>query len=94
MSNIIKFFGTRKTYLFLFLIVFFLTIVIAQTVMTMSGGSVKAVRGVENVPYPVFLENDEFVAGFQVEISYTPFLLYNGIEPTSRMSDAVIVVNN
>ena len=82
----------KKLYLFLFLGVLLLGIVFAQTIIT--GGEIIAIQGAESVPFPVFLNNNESVAGFQVEIDYPLYLSFKGLVETSRMPNATIIINN
>ena len=85
-------FELKRSYLFLFLGLLLLGFVVAQTVMT--NGDVRAIKGAEGVPFPVYLNNNESVAGFQVEIDYPSYLSFESLVETSRMSNATIVINN
>jgi hypothetical protein len=80
----------NKLYLFLFLVVLLLTLVIAQII----GGDITAIQGAENIPFPVFLNNNESIVGLQVEVSYPSYLTYKNLEQTSRMPNATIIINN
>ncbi len=60
-----------------------------------TGSTIRAIKGAQNVVYPVYLDNDEAVAGFQVEINYsTDYLTLVDVQPTSRLSNATIIYNN
>ena len=83
-------FELKRSYLFLGLLL--LGFVVAQNVMT--NGDVTAIKGAEGVPFPIFLNNNESVAGFQVEIDYPSYLSFESLVETSRMSNATIVINN
>jgi len=86
-----KVFTKRIMYLLLLL----LAISSVFALVTMIGGSVKAIPGANNVVFPVNMNNDEEVSGFQVDINYsTADLVLVGIEPTSRLSDVTIIYNN
>jgi hypothetical protein len=60
----------------------------------MTGGNIKAIQGATEISYPIYLDNNGSVAGFQVEINYTSYLTFQRIEETSRMPNATIVSNN
>ena len=82
----------KPFYFFLF-IAMLIGFVFALT--TMTGNNVKAVKGAQNVIYPIYLDNEEDVAGFQVEINYsTEYLTLTDIQPTTRLNDATIVYND
>jgi len=84
----------KKKYFLILLGVLLLGIIIALGIATITGGSVKAIKGAEGVLYPIYLDNNESVAGFQIDIDYSTYLIYQGIEETSRMLNATIVVND
>ena len=85
----------RKKYFLLLLGVLLLGIIIANGIVTMTGDNIKAIKGAQNVIYPVYLDNDEDIVGFQVDINYsTNYLTLIGIESTSRLNNAEIVYNN
>ena len=84
----------KKKYFLVFLGVLLLGILLAVGYATITGASVKAIKGAEDVLYPIYLDNNESIAGFQIEINYTDYLAYKGIEESSRMSNSTFVVNN
>lgn len=62
---------------------------------TFTGSSAKAVPGTQGVVFPILLDNDEAVAGFQVEVNYsTTELVLANVETTSRTEHAVVVFND
>jgi len=82
-------FCPKPVYLFL-LIALLVSFVLALT--TMTGDNVKAIKGAQNVIYPIYLDNDEDVVGFQVIVNYsTSYLTLQDIEATTRLSDATII---
>ena len=84
----------KKSPVFLLFIVLLSALVIAQTVI-MVAGEVTTIYGAKDVPFPIYLDNNESVAGLQVEVNYeTPFLIFKNIEPTSRIPDATVITNN
>jgi len=61
----------------------------------MTGDHIKAIKGSQDVSYPIYLNNNESVVGFQVEVNYsTSYLTLTNIEATSRLPDATIVYND
>ena len=85
----------KKKYFLFLLGVLLLGIIIATGVVMMTGESIDAVKGAQNVIYPLYLNNSEDVVGFQIEVNYsTNYLNLTGVEPTSRINNAEIVYNN
>ncbi len=66
----------------------------ALGVATITGGEVKVIKGATSVAYPIYLDNNESVVGFQINIDYPTYLIYHGLEETLRMPNATIVVND
>lgn len=63
--------------------------------MTLTGDSVRAIKGAQQVVYPIYLNNTEAIAGFQVEINYsTNYLTLANVQTTSRTSNATVVYND
>jgi len=85
---------TNKKYFLMFLGVLLLGIIIAIGIATITGANIKVIKGAENVLYPIYLDNNESITGFQIDINYSTYLIYQGIEETSRISNSTIVVNN
>ena len=82
----------KKYIVFTLLGILFLSLILS---LTLTGSSIKAIKGAENVSYPIYISNNESIAGFQVEINYsTDDLSLVGIQPTERLSNAIIVYNN
>ncbi|MCG2719255.1 MAG: hypothetical protein L6266_00750 [Nanoarchaeota archaeon] len=48
----------------------------------------------EDVLVPLALENNESVAGFQLEISHTPYLIFQGVQTTERLVNSTIETND
>lgn len=84
---------TIPKYAYFLLLVLFISSAFALTAM--SGSSIKAIPGSKEVVFPVNLNNEEDIAGFQVTINYsTDNLVLTGVEPTSRINNAAIVFNS
>ena len=84
--------AVKPLYLFL-LIALLVGFVIAFANLT--GDSIKSIPGAQNVIYPIYLNNSDDIAGFQVDINYsTSDLTLISIEPTSRISNATIIYND
>jgi len=84
----------KNKYFLILLGILLLGIIIAMGVATMTGGTVEAIKGATSVSYPIYLNNNDTVAGFQIDINYPAYLIYQGIEKTSRIPSSTIVVNN
>jgi hypothetical protein len=90
MNNEIK--KLAKPFYFSILIISSLTLILA---LTMTGDSIEVIKGAQGIPYPIYLNNNESVVGFQVEINYsTSYLTLTDVEATSRLPDATIVYND
>lgn len=62
---------------------------------TMYGGSITLIQGAKEVSFPVYLDNEGDIVGFQLDINYsTNDLILTRIEPTARISNSTIVFNN
>lgn len=69
--------------------------VISQTIATMTTGVITKIPGATNISYPIYLNNNESVVGFQVVINYsTNFLIIKEILATSRLPNATIIFND
>jgi hypothetical protein len=90
----IKLNNIKKISIVLFIILLS-ALVISQTITTMTAGVITKIPGAINISYPVYLNNNESVVGFQVIINYsTDFLIVKNILATSRLSNATIVFND
>jgi len=70
-------------------------IALAQSNISLISGDVTAIKGAVNVTFPVYLENNESVAGFQVIINYTtPCLTFRELRTTPRTQNATLLFNN
>jgi hypothetical protein len=56
--------------------------------------NITSAPGETNISVPVVLDNNDSIAGFQFDVSYDNFLIFNGYEVTSRMPNASVVINN
>jgi hypothetical protein len=56
--------------------------------------NITSAPGETNISVPVVLDNNESIAGFQFDVTYDNFLLFNDYEVTSRMPNASVVINN
>ncbi|HIH39472.1 TPA: hypothetical protein HA219_01995 [Candidatus Woesearchaeota archaeon] len=84
---------TMPKYSYFLWLVLFISSAFALTIMT--GGSIKAIPGSKDAVFPINLNNEENIAGFQLDINYsTNDLILIGIEPTSRLYNATIIFNN
>ena len=75
------------------LIVLVISAVAAQIVLNLGGGA-KAIKGATGVPYAVYLNNEEPISGFQMEISYPSYLTYQGINIGEEMPNMTFVIND
>jgi len=57
-------------------------------------GDVTAMPSDVNISIPIYLNNNNSVAGLQYELSYVTFLTYKGYELTSRTQNTTIVIND
>jgi hypothetical protein len=81
---------SRKSIFVLILILLILSttvIVIAQTITTLSVEDKTALQNSTNFSVPIFLENNESIAGFQFNVDYSTELILKDIELTERLSD-------
>jgi hypothetical protein len=52
-----------------------------------------AARNSTNISVPVNLENEEDVASFELQLNYSDFLIFKGVNTTARMINATVEVN-
>jgi len=81
-----------KKFLFFSLIILMISLVVAQGIAVLAGEHRKAISGALEVPYRIYLNNSEPVAGFQLEVAYPSYLTYKGIE--FGVFNLTIVENN
>jgi hypothetical protein len=86
--------ATIKSLSILILVILMASLVIAQMITTLTGSNVRAIKGATEVPYAIYLNNTEKIAGFQLEISYPSYLIYKRIELGNQMQNATIIINN
>lgn len=82
----------RVIFLLLFIWVA-LILVVAQSLIILSGGNSQAIPGAKEVPYSVYLNNSEPVAGFQIKINYTKEIIYQRIDFSSRILNPIVAIN-